>query len=62
MDAMRDHTVRLNMNENPFGPSPKAMLAVMKNLHRSNSYLYPTIEKLYGALMQHHGITFEVHD
>jgi len=44
------------MNENPFGPSPKAMLAVMKNLRRSNSYLYPSIEKLYGALMQSSGI------
>lgn len=57
ISANRDHAVRLNMNENPFGPSPRAMLAVMKNLWRSNFHLYPTIEKLYSALMQHNGIT-----
>jgi histidinol-phosphate aminotransferase len=56
MNTTKDHAVRLNMNENPFGPSPRAMLAAMKNLRRSNFYLYPTIEKLYSALMQHNGI------
>jgi histidinol-phosphate aminotransferase len=57
MNTTEDHTVRLNMNENPFGPSPRAMLAAEKNLGRSNLYLDATIEKLYSALMQHKGIT-----
>jgi histidinol-phosphate aminotransferase len=57
MNTTEDHTVRLNMNENPFGPSPRAMLAAEKNLGRSNLYLDATIEKLYSTLMQHKGIT-----
>ena len=56
MNTTGDHTVRLNMNENPFGPSPRAMLAAEKNLGRSNLYLDATIKKLYSALMQHIGI------
>ena len=57
MNTTEDHTVRLNMNENPFGPSPRAMLVAEKNIGRSNLYLDATIEKLYSALMQHKGIT-----
>ncbi len=60
MDMTGDHAVRLNMNENPFGPSPEAMPAVMKHLNRSNRYLFPAIEKLYSALMQAEGITREM--
>ena len=56
MNTTEDHTVRLNMNENPFGPSPRAMLVAKKNIDRSNLYLDATIEKLYSALMQHNGI------
>lgn len=57
MNTTGDHTLRLNMNENPFGFSPRAMLAAEKNIGRSNLYLDATIEKLYGALMQHNSIT-----
>ena len=57
MNTTGDHTLRLNMNENPFGFSPRAMLAAEKNIGRSNLYLDATIEKLYSALMQHNSIT-----
>ena len=56
VDFRNDHALRLNMNENPFGPSPRALLAAMKKLPSSNFYLNPTIEKLYRALMKHEGI------
>jgi len=56
MNTTGDHTLRLNMNENPFGFSPRAMLAAEKNIGRSNLYLDATIEKLYSALMQHNSI------
>ena len=45
------------MNENPFGPSPRAIQVAEKIIGQSNLYLDPTIEKLYSALMQHNGIT-----
>ncbi len=55
-NTRKDKAIRLNLNENPFGPSPRAMLAAMENLHRSNLYAYPAIEKLYGALMHHNDL------
>jgi histidinol-phosphate aminotransferase len=57
MSAAGDHVVRLNMNENPFGPSPKAMLAAKENIDRSNLYVDATIEKFYRALSQLNAIT-----
>jgi histidinol-phosphate aminotransferase len=57
MSAAGDHVVRLNMNENPFGPSPKAMLAAKENIDRSNLYVDATIEKFYRALSQLNALT-----
>jgi histidinol-phosphate aminotransferase len=41
-----DKKVRLNSNENPYGPSEKAKKAVMENLSRGNRYAFDELEEL----------------
>jgi histidinol-phosphate aminotransferase len=51
-----DRRVRLDMNENPFGASPKALEAAWNNLSSSSFYVDEVIGGLYDALMRHNGI------
>jgi len=51
-------SVRLNFNENPLGPSPKAIAAVLENgLRESNRY--NLIDPLIERIAMHHGVSAE---
>ena len=51
-----DGSVRMNFNENPLGPSPKVMAALLDGgLEESNRY--NDIDPLTDAIAQHHGIS-----
>jgi len=48
-------SVRLNFNENPLGPSPKAIAAILENgLGRANRYNF--IDPLLEVIAEHHGV------
>ena len=54
-DGFPTGSVRLNFNENPLGPSPKAIAAILENgLGRANRYNF--IDPLVEAIAQHHGV------
>ncbi len=54
-DGFPAGAVRLNFNENPLGPSPKAIAAILENgLGRANRY--NVIDPLVELLAQHHGV------
>ena len=52
-------TIRLNANENPYGPSEKAKLAIQQNLAESNRYAFGTQEELKAILAAKEGVTPE---
>ena len=53
-----DGSVQLNFNENPLGPSPKAMSALIEGgLRGASRYNY--IDPLVEAIARHHGISAE---
>jgi histidinol-phosphate aminotransferase len=57
-DGLPAGAVRLNFNENPLGPSPKAIAAILENgLGRANRY--NVIDPLVELLAQHHGVPFD---
>jgi histidinol-phosphate aminotransferase len=56
MRSATDRRVRLDMNENPFGASPKALAAASNNLSWSSFYLDEVMGGLYHALMRHNAI------
>jgi histidinol-phosphate aminotransferase len=45
-----DHIVKLSSNENPIGPSPKAIAAIKASLHSLHEYTHQDDRKLRGAL------------
>ncbi|MBI4553354.1 MAG: aminotransferase class I/II-fold pyridoxal phosphate-dependent enzyme [Candidatus Latescibacteria bacterium] len=53
--------VRLNQNENPLGPSPKAVEAITKHLHELNRYVddFSVIMNLYMRLNMMNGVRFD---
>ncbi len=48
--------VELGTNENPFGPSPRALLAIQAELGRANRYPDPLCQPLREALARRHGL------
>jgi histidinol-phosphate aminotransferase len=50
-----DNFVHLNLNENPYGPSPKALKAIRDSVSMSGRYYYDlTFSGLAGELCDHH--------
>lgn len=57
-DGFPPDAVRLNFNENPLGPSPKALRAILTDgLGGANRYNF--INPLIGAIAGHHGVDVE---
>jgi histidinol-phosphate aminotransferase len=55
-DGFPAGSVRLNFNENPLGPSPKAISAILEDgLGRANRYNF--IDPLVELLAEHHGVS-----
>lgn len=52
-------TIRLNANENPYGPSEKAKLAIQQNLSEGNRYAFGAQEELKALLAAKEGVTPE---
>ncbi len=48
--------VRLNSNENPYGPSEKAKRAVIENLSRGNRYAFDELEELKKIIAAKEGV------
>lgn len=46
--------LRLNANENPYGPSPKVLIALQKSLSGSNRYPFQEAASLVEQLASHH--------
>jgi histidinol-phosphate aminotransferase len=59
-DTSCPKTIRLDLNENPLGPSPRAIAEVLTHLSQANRYLCPAIEAFYTALSQYHGISSDM--
>jgi histidinol-phosphate aminotransferase len=54
-DGFPAGSVRLNFNENPLGPSPKAIAAILEGgLRGANRYCY--IDPLVDVIARHHGV------
>lgn len=51
--------VRLNSNENPYGPSAKAKDAVVQILSEGNRYVFQALNELKEILAKHEGVTPE---
>jgi histidinol-phosphate aminotransferase len=51
--------VKINQNENPYGPSPLALKAIMENYTKGNRYAVPLFDELRTALGVLHGVTKE---
>jgi histidinol-phosphate aminotransferase len=49
--------IRLNANENPYGPSDKARQAVMQILSEGNRYPFGALENLRDLLAKHEGVS-----
>ena len=54
-----DRIVKLASNENPFGPSPKAIEAITHELHNSHRYIDPRSPLLVEKLARHHDVSSE---
>ncbi len=61
---IRDHstyldttTIQLNANENPYGPSPLARIAMTESVHLSNRYGWSTTSKLVAAIAEKNNVT-----
>ena len=55
----RSHLIKLDSNENPFGPSPRALGAMRAALSTSNSYPDDDCSQLRRELSSHHGLQLE---
>jgi histidinol-phosphate aminotransferase len=55
--ALNGKKIRLNANENPYGPSEKAKKAMIDILSETNRYPFGTIEELKGILAKKEGVT-----
>jgi histidinol-phosphate aminotransferase len=51
-----NHKVRLNSNENPYGPSEKAKKAVMDVLSQANRYAFAELEELRKTIAMKEGV------
>jgi histidinol-phosphate aminotransferase len=51
--------IKMASNENPFGPSPKAVEAMRAALGEANFYPDNDVSELRGKLAKHHGVTSE---
>ncbi|MEZ5557579.1 MAG: histidinol-phosphate transaminase [Pseudomonadales bacterium] len=51
--------VRLSANENPYGPSPKALAAAAEASARGAYYPGPIAEELLGVIAERHGLSLE---
>ncbi len=51
-----DQKVRLNSNENPYGPSEKAKKAVIESLSRGNRYAFNELEELKRIIAEKEGV------
>jgi histidinol-phosphate aminotransferase len=49
--------IRLTSNENPYGPSPLARMAMTEAIRRSNRYPWETTEKLLGKVGSRYGLS-----
>src|SRR5690349_14956262 len=54
--AVAAEIIRLNSNENPYGPSPAARAAIEEALPRLWQYPDDEVEELSAALASHHGL------
>ena len=52
-----DEILRLGSNESPFGPSPKAWVAMERSLNDAHRYGDPSEHDLRGAIAARHGVT-----
>jgi len=52
-----DHAIRLNSNENPYGPSMKCAYAMQDALHAASRYPYLEYADLADAIAAHHGVS-----
>jgi histidinol-phosphate aminotransferase len=57
--AMEELKARLLANENPFGPSPMAKLAIMESVGKGNRYGHGEAQKLKAMLAEKEGVTPE---
>lgn len=53
------HPIRLSSNENPYGPSPKAIQAMMKAIQSSNRYNWEIQQELTQELARHLQLTVD---
>lgn len=56
MGLSTNHKVRLNSNENPYGPSEKAKKAVMDVLSKGNRYAFEELEELKKLIAAKEGV------
>lgn len=54
-----DKKIRLNANENPYGPSDKARQAVMRILNEGNRYPFAAIDNLRETLAKKEGVSID---
>src|ERR1700759_3560165 len=57
--AKRDELIRLSSNENPFGPSQMAVMAMMQNIEKSFRYPYADTQKLVKQMADLEGVAEE---
>ncbi|WP_242523580.1 pyridoxal phosphate-dependent aminotransferase [Microbulbifer salipaludis] len=48
---------KLNANENPYGPSPKALKAMMEASQKGAYYVYDSVARLKSMIAERHGLT-----
>ncbi|WP_226665128.1 pyridoxal phosphate-dependent aminotransferase [Microbulbifer aggregans] len=48
---------KLNANENPYGPSPKALKAMMEASQKGAYYVYDSVARLKAMIAERHGLT-----
>ena len=48
---------KLNANENPYGPSPKALKAMMEASQKGAYYVYDSVTRLKAMIAERHGLT-----
>ena len=54
---LKENTIRLSHNENPYGPSPAAKDAIIQNMHKGNRYPRASISKLKEVIAQKENIS-----
>ncbi|MDX2282966.1 MAG: histidinol-phosphate transaminase [Bacteroidia bacterium] len=55
--ALQEGPIRLNSNENPFGPSPRVLKAIEEGFRHLCRYPYPYMRSLTEALARKHGVS-----